>query len=155
LELILPGSIPWAGANKNMKMRVIRKVSVALALFAAMACVPDDGPFGVVSSGGRYYIEFSPSPATVDINRLFDIEVQIRAGGAEGEILCDAALKPDLFMSSHGHGMTVVPNVIRREDCTFLVRGMMMEMPGLWTLILDVERGGKIERALFDIDIWQ
>ncbi len=63
-------------------------------------------------------------------------------------------LKPDLVMQGHGHGMTVVPNIIRRENCTFLVQGMLMHMPGLWTLILGVERGGNAERAYFHVDIW-
>ncbi len=83
----------------------------------------------------------------------FDIEVRIRAGGPGGEVLCDAALEPDLVMQGHGHGMTVVPNIIRRENCTFLVQGMLMHMPGLWTLILGVERVGNDERANFQVDI--
>ena len=89
---------------------------------AGATCVAAGGPVGVMSSGGRYYIEFSPSPATIDIHHRFDIEVRIRAGGPRGEVLCDAALKPDLVMQGNGHGMTVVANVIRRENCSFLVQ---------------------------------
>ena len=135
-------------------MRLIGRSNLALAFLLAMTCVAAGEPAGVASSGGRYYIEFSPSPAAIDIMRRFDIEVRIRAGGPRGEVLCDAALKPDLVMPGHGHGMTVVPNVIRRENCTFLVQGMMMHMPGLWTLILGVERGENAERGYFQVDIW-
>ena len=135
-------------------MRFLERSSLALVFLIAMTGVVAAGPVGVESDGGRYYLEFSPSPADIDINRFFDIEVRIRAGGPQGETLCDAALKPDLFMQGHGHGMTVVPTVTRREDCTFLVQGMMMHMPGLWTLILDVEYGGHSQRADYYVDIW-
>ena len=135
-------------------MRFVGRSSLPLVFLVAMTCVAASEPIGVMSSGGRYYIEFSPSPAAIDIMHRFDIEVRIRAGGPRGEMLCDAALKPDLLMQGHGHGMTVVPNVIRRENCAFLVQGMMMHMPGLWTLILGVERGRNAERAYFHVDIW-
>ena len=135
-------------------MRFVGRSSLALAFLVALSCVAASEPIGVLSGGGRYYIEFSPSPAAIDVMQPFDIEVRIRAGGPRGEVLCDAALEPDLVMPGHGHGMTVVPNVIRRENCTFLVQGMLMHMPGLWTLILGVERGGNAERAYFHVDIW-
>ena len=135
-------------------MGFVGRSSRALACLVALTSVAASEPNGVKSGSGRYYVEFSPSPAAIDVMQRFDIEVRIRAGGPGGKVLCDAALKPDLVMRGHGHGMTVVPNVTRAENCAYLVQGMMMHMPGLWTLILGVERGGNAERAFFDVDIW-
>ena len=65
-------------------MRFVGRSSLALVFFVAMTCVAASEPSGVVSSGGRYYIEFSPSPAAIDVMHRFDIEVRIRAGGPRG-----------------------------------------------------------------------
>ena len=85
----------------------------------------------VMSTGGRFHIEYDPSPTQIEINEFFDIRVRVRAGGPGGDLLCDVTIVPDLVMPVHAHGMNVTPTVVRHPDCSFVVQGMLMHMPGL------------------------
>ena len=55
-------------------------------------------------------------------------------------------LTTELFHSLHDR---------RFRDChgLYVAEGLLFHMPGLWQLMFDVERGGRMERLTTDIDL--
>ncbi len=134
-------------------MRAVR-LAILLTWAAWSGFAAPAGADTVMSTGGRFYIEYDPSPTQIEINEFFDIRLRVRAGGPSGDLLCEVTILADLVMPVHAHGMNVTPKVVRQPDCSFSVQGMLMHMPGLWSLIVGVEQGGSAERAYANFDIW-
>jgi len=104
----------------------------------------------VESNAGSYVVTFEPKPSPIPMNEKFDLRFTVapKSGSADG-----LAVQVDARMPAHGHGMNYVPRVARTPDGSYTAEGMLFHMPGHWELYFDISRGGKSERAQFDIDL--
>jgi len=104
-----------------------------------------------LSSYGRFIVLYHPFPDPIPVNESFDIEVVVRDARDRLRAVPDVTLGINAEMSSHSHGMNVKPIVTRTSPDTFKVEGMMLHMPGQWTLNVDLTHAGITERAVFDV----
>jgi hypothetical protein len=59
-----------------------------------------------------------------------------------------------MFGKGHGHGMPTTPQVTEyRGNGIYQVEGVLFNMPGQWTFLIDVEREGIRDRIRIDMDI--
>ena len=98
-------------------------------------------PYSIISNTGTYRVTFSPSPAEMPLNEVFELTTTIDGGGVINSLRVDAA------MPEHGHGMMTDPVTTLQEDGSYKTTGMLLSMPGLWELYFDINNGQTIERA--------
>lgn len=140
----------------------IRRMRLALASLwcgLAVACASVDGDERaqppepawqrVASNGGAFVVEYSTRPAPIPLNAPF--EVDVRVFGPDGALATDVDVVVDAWMPAHRHGMNRASRVERQPDGTFVARGMLLHMAGLWNLTIDVSRGGSTDRAQLDL----
>ena len=70
----------------------MRAIRLAILLTWAVGFAAPAGADTVLSTGGRFHIEYDPSPTQIEINEFFDIRVRVRAGGPGGDLLCDVTI---------------------------------------------------------------
>jgi hypothetical protein len=56
-------------------------------------------------------------------------------------------------MPAHRHGMNYQPRVTARERGVYVAEGLLFHMPGRWQLLFDVDRGGRTERLVADMEL--
>jgi hypothetical protein len=101
----------------------------------------------IVSNGGDYVVFLRTDPSPIPENTEFSATVWVFARLATDTPLTDISLDVDAFMPEHGHGMNRVPEITKREDGGFDVKGLLFHMGGNWELYFDVTRGAITERA--------
>jgi hypothetical protein len=93
---------------------------------------------------------FRTVPRAIEIGRHFAVEAIVcpapPAGTATG-------LMVDARMPEHRHGMNYRPRVVRKSEGVYVAEGLLFHMPGLWQLMFDVDRGGRMERLMTDIEL--
>ncbi len=114
---------------------------------------------GEVSTAfGTWRVAWRSVPAPVPLNTPFAVEAWLRPAGGDGSWEGDTwdggaagdvqpSLVIDAGMPHHQHGMNRTPELSRLPDGGFRADGMLFHMPGAWTLVFDVSRGGITERA--------
>lgn len=89
-------------------------------------------------------------PPVIEVGRPFVVEAVVcpapPAGAARGLLV-------DAYMPVHRHGMNYRPRVSRKGDGMYMAEGLLFHMPGQWQLRFDVERAGRTERLLADIEL--
>jgi hypothetical protein len=109
---------------------------------------PWEGAERIVSNGEDYVVFLRTDPSPIPDNAEFAATVWVLPRNAiPPQPLDDVSLDVDAFMPEHGHGMNRVPEISRREDGGFDVKGLLFHMGGTWELYLDVTRGPITERA--------
>lgn len=111
--------------------------------------------FGVLSSGGTYFVLISPPPDQLPLNELFSMNVRVLNGADRTPITAASGvqLTVDAAMPAHHHGMNTKPKVSANADGSFTVSGMMLHMAGQWDLYFDMTRNGVTERAQVSINL--
>ena len=93
---------------------------------------------------------FRTVPSPIEIGQHFTVEALVcpmpPIGAAAGFMV-------DARMPEHRHGMNYRARVFRKPDGIYVAEGLLFHMPGLWQLMFDVERGGRMERLTTDIDL--
>ena len=105
------------------------------------------------SNVGTYELAITPKPAAFPMNEPFDITVRVTAANDSSSTEDDVDLTVDAAMPEHGHGMNQRPEVNRVQDDVFIVKGMLLHMPGRWEIYFDVTRNGRTERAQFELNL--
>jgi hypothetical protein len=93
---------------------------------------------------------FRTVPSPIEIGRHFTVEALVCPTPPTGAA---AAFMVDARMPEHRHGMNYRARVFRKPDGIYVAEGLLFHMPGLWQLMFDVERGGRMERLTTDIDL--
>jgi len=93
---------------------------------------------------------FRTVPAPIEIGKHFAVEAHVCPTPPIGTA---AGFMVDARMPEHRHGMNYRAHVSRRPDGIYVAEGLLFHMPGLWQLVFDVERGGRMERLMKDIDL--
>jgi len=113
----------------------------------APSAAPSDG---IATRKGLYRLKWTPRPAPLPLNTLFEVEVEV--ADAQGAPVEDAVVRVDARMPEHGHGMATKPEpeagicapgpdgtqLCRHPGGRYLTRGMKFHMPGSWVLSFDV-----------------
>lgn len=86
-------------------------------------------------------------PLVEPIPTLDPFSVEVRVSDSEGGTPPEGTVVlVDATMPHHGHGMNVVPRILRQGD-TWIAEGMLLHMPGRWEFVVDVQREHETERA--------
>ena len=145
------GSAPLSDIFKT-RATLLALVGAALTAFAAEASQPCDAPRAFQPTGrlesSDVTVLFRTVPPTIEIGRHFTVEA----------VVCSPApmpsrLRVDAWMPEHRHGMNYRPTVVKSGDGVYVAEGMLFHMPGLWRLLFDVERDGRVERLSTDLEL--
>ena len=93
---------------------------------------------------------FRTVPSPIEIGQHFAVEAHVCPTPPIG---APAGFAVDARMPEHRHGMNYRAHVSRRPDGIYVAEGLLFHMPGLWQLMFHVERGGRMERLMKDIDL--
>jgi hypothetical protein len=127
-----------------------RAVTAPSAAPPAVSSTDPAPPFeghAVATSAGAYRVRFRPRPEDLPLNEMFALEVRVADAATGAPVGADVTIDVDAGMPAHRHGMNTRPRVERMCAGAFLVRGMLLHMPGEWVLSFDVTKGGVTERA--------
>jgi len=89
-------------------------------------------------------------PPAIEVGQHFAVEAVVCPTPSDGAA---SGLRVDARMPEHRHGMNYRARVVKKGDGLYLAEGLLFHMPGLWQLMFDVERGGRTERLMTDIDL--
>ena len=104
-------------------------------------------PHTITSNAGKWKVTFSPSPAEMPLNEIFELTTRVQGDGKVKSLRVDAA------MPEHGHGMMTDPVTTLQDDGSYKTTGMLLSMPGYWELYFDVDDGSIIERAQDEVTL--
>jgi hypothetical protein len=105
------------------------------------------------TSGGTYFVSYTPVPSPVPLNKIFELDVRVFTDAAMTTPADGVTIAADAAMPHHHHGMNIVPRAERAGPGQFRVTGMLFHMPGYWEIYVDVKAGGRDERARFEVVI--
>ena len=118
---------------------------------AAPPCEAPQG-FGVPGrlESSDVVVLFRTVPSPIEIGQHFTVEALVCPTPPIGAA---AGFMVDARMPAHRHGMNYRARVFRKPDGIYVAEGLLFHMPGLWQLVFDVERAGRMERLTTDIDL--
>ena len=118
------------------------------------AAPPCEAPLGFGAPGrlesSDVVVLFRTVPSPIEIGQHFTVEALVCPTPPIGAA---AGFMVDARMPEHRHGMNYRARVFRKPDGIYVAEGLLFHMPGLWQLMFDVERGGRMERLTTDIDL--
>jgi hypothetical protein len=56
-------------------------------------------------------------------------------------------------MDAHGHGTAETPSAHHVEEGNYRIEGLVFQMPGEWTVDVQIESGGESEGLSIEIDV--
>ena len=127
-------------------------LATILALVLAGACSSTTGhhtgPVHLLHANDRSFtIEWSIDRTAIPASEYFELNVEVLPG-AEGRGRIGEELRVDAGMPAHRHGMNVTPTVDRVGQGRWVVRDMLLHMPGEWVITFDItDESGSIHRA--------
>ncbi len=78
----------------------------------------------------------------------------IKLSDAKGQPVSDAKIAIDGGMEAHGHGLPSKPVISRElDDGEYLIEGMLFNMTGAWTLVIDVLSTHENARFTFPLEL--
>lgn len=108
---------------------------------------------GAATSGGSFWVEWSTEPAPLPLNELFAVRFRVLDPADPTTLLAGARVTADAWMPVHNHGTTLAPEVTSHGDGTATGEGFLLHMEGRWVLRVGVAVDGRMERAVFEIDL--
>jgi len=118
------------------------------------AAPPCTAPLGFAGSGRLespdLVVLFRTVPSPIAVGQHFTVEAYVCPTppiGVAADFMVDAR------MPEHRHGMNYRARISRQANGIYVAEGMLFHMPGLWQLMFDVERGGRMERLVTDVDL--
>jgi hypothetical protein len=130
------------------------------AIVAMVACLawnvtagelekPESAPNGALTSGGTFYVTWSPDPDPIPINELFKIRFEVYRADDRRSLVPRAVVTANAWMPEHNHGTSLQPRVESHGDGTATGKGFLLHMQGRWELRIGVALDGQMERATF------
>jgi len=127
---------------------------LASGALTSAAAPPCEAPLGFAAPGrlesSDVVVLFRTVPSPIEIGQHFSVEALVCPTPPIGVA---AGFMVDARMPEHRHGMNYRARVFRKADGIYVAEGLLFHMPGLWQLMFDVERGGRMERLTTDIDL--
>ncbi len=122
----------------------MKRILILALLVALAGC---QTPAASLKTGdGSYRVAWHPAgEETIAANAYFDLEVRVTP---RGDASPPAAFTFDATMPAHRHGMNVIVSAEPVGDATWIVRDVLLHMPGEWALDFDVtDDNGVVHRA--------
>ena len=121
------------------------KDEVATTNQAVVEEVPEVAWREAETADGTWRVGWRPLEEPIPTLDPFSVEVKVSdpQGGEPPE---GTVILVDATMPHHGHGMNVVPRILKQGD-TWVAEGMLLHMPGRWEFVVDVQRDHETERA--------
>jgi hypothetical protein len=111
-----------------------------------------------VSEDGRFEVTYgsfaSPEGKSLDAvprNELFTMVLTIK--DTKGASAWEKAPAVRAEMPEHGHGMNTKTEVTAKGEGSFLVKGMLLHMPGWWRMVVELDVDGKKQEIVFNIEL--
>ncbi|MDP6933379.1 MAG: FixH family protein [Myxococcota bacterium] len=129
-----------------------------LACFACSSGTKDSSDTGPgydlarsqATDGGSWTVGYTPDPDPIPAAENFSLTLTL-----DGEAGDDTASGPvvivDATMPEHEHGMTVVPEVSRQDDGSYLATPLKFHMTGHWEITAEVTHDDQTETAAFHV----
>ncbi len=146
--------------NRRMLKRVLAwsvptvLIAGGALTYAAMTMMtPPDGldlALTKRSPAGAYVTTIAANVEPVTVGPIHSWTVELRT--PEGAPVEDASVAVDGGMPQHGHGLPTVPQVTRYlGDGRYLVEGMKFNMPGWWTIEVEVDGPAGRDETVFNL----
>ncbi|WP_133511267.1 hypothetical protein [Candidatus Thiosymbion oneisti] len=140
--------------DQRIEFVTLLSAAVSLLLVTSIAAAPSDDPVSgqtrIVSTGGRYLLEYRTHPSPIVLNEPFELFVRVRERYKRSPAK-NVSLEVNAGMLAHNHGMFTRPEVIQTGAGEFQVKGMLFHMAGEWNLTFIVRRGLIKDRVETDI----
>jgi hypothetical protein len=101
------------------------------------------------SDQGLFTVSYKSELEPLTINELHTWTVHVET--AEGQPIDEAAVSVDGGMPEHNHGMPTEPLVTPLGNGDYRVEGMKFQMPGWWTVTVDVSNAGQQDSVTFNL----
>lgn len=108
-----------------------------------------DTTTSLTSKNGIYHISYTADLKPLAINKLHSWTVHIET--PEGQAVDGATVTVHGGMPEHNHGLPTAPVVTPEGSGNYRVEGMKFQMPGWWTVTVDVAAGGRQDSATFNL----
>lgn len=154
------GSQPVTASQPPASVERTIPAAVASRLWWSRGDSEDATIVPVRSNGGAFWIRArlaSESPmadaSTPPLRWPFTLSIEaFEDAECMRPYVADSALI-DSWMPHHRHGMNVAPSISSEGPGRWRAEGMLMHMSGLWEIDVDLERGGRSERAQWMVDL--
>jgi len=93
-----------------------------------------------ISAGGNYVVYLENDLSESKIGHYLSVELAVT--DSSGERLSKANITIDGGMPGHGHGLPTSPIISEVEDGIYVINGLKFTMPGLWQIVLLIEKSG-------------
>jgi hypothetical protein len=143
-----------------VRRRALASLAVAASLAMvsppaiAVAAPPCEAPRGFAAQkrleSSDAVVLYRTIPPAIEVGQHFAVEAVVCPTPTDGAA---PGLRVDARMPEHRHGMNYRPRVVKKADGLYVAEGLLFHMPGLWQLMFDVERGGRTDRLMTDIDL--
>jgi hypothetical protein len=122
--------------------------------YAAMSMMtpPDDLDLALskLSAGGTYVTTISPNVEAVSVGPIHTWTVELKT--ADGKPVDGASVAIDGGMPQHGHGLPTAPEITKSlGEGRYLVEGMKFNMPGWWTIEVEVDGPAGQDETVFNL----
>ena len=118
-----------------------------ICLFAILSTtIPLRAMEKVVSDAGHYVLTLGSPLDQLRIGHYQSLELLIE--DAFGQRLPGADIVVKGGMPGHGHGLPTSPKAVEIGEGLYRVNGLKFTMPGLWELMLEVQRDGITDFAI-------
>jgi hypothetical protein len=103
------------------------------------------------SERGSFVATLVPEREPIPVNEIHSWRLSL--AWPDGRPLENASIRVDGLMPAHSHGMATAPRATRGPGPgVYLVEGVKLQMPGLWTLRFTVTAGNAPpENVFFDV----
>lgn len=102
------------------------------------------------SPGWAYVTTLSPNVDPVTVGPIHSWTVKVKT--ADGKPVDGAKVAIDGGMPQHGHGLPTAPQVTKNlGEGRYLVEGMKFNMPGWWTIEVEVDGSAGRDETVFNL----
>lgn len=118
----------------------------------SMMTPPDDLDLALskMSAGGAYVTTITPNAEPISVGPIHTWTVELKT--ADGNPVEGASIAIDGGMPQHGHGLPTAPEVTKSlGDGRYLVEGMKFNMPGWWTIEVEVDGPAGQDETVFNL----
>ena len=124
-------------------------IAVGVGVGLAEACTPADTTNATRLNGREFVLAWRAEPMAIPVAEFFRLHVSAcaRSGARVGGLRMDAA------MPAHGHGMNYRASVEALGNGQFIVRGLLLHMPGRWELVFDINTDDARETLRAAVDL--
>ena len=98
---------------------------------------------------GAFQVRYTSKLEPLAINELHSWTLHVER--PDGQPVTGATVTIDGSMPAHNHGLPTMPQVTEVGNGDYRVDGVKFQMPGQWTMTVDVDAGGVRDAVTFNL----